>query len=112
MINNVCNAWVHIIDCLCYFACQVRCALDEAERQLSEQINWTAPATLQQWLQVTYEIEYRYYVSKRVAAAKQLQEAKEECEKLRKKRASLIGSFRIAHGSSLDAVDQRIVKAR
>ncbi|XP_063956359.1 stromal interaction molecule 1-like isoform X6 [Lytechinus pictus] len=91
---------------------QVRSALDEAERRLSEEINWSAPMTLQQWLQLTYEIEYRYYVSKRVAAAKQLQEAKEECEKLRRKRASLIGSFKIAHGTSLDAVDQRIVSAR
>ncbi|XP_030836499.1 stromal interaction molecule 1 isoform X2 [Strongylocentrotus purpuratus] len=91
---------------------QVRSALDEAERRLSEEINWSAPMTLQQWLQLTYEIEYRYYVSKRVAAAKQLQVAKEECEKLRRKRASLIGSFRIAHGTSLDAVDQRIVSAR
>ncbi|XP_071477939.1 stromal interaction molecule 2-like [Diadema antillarum] len=91
---------------------QVRCALEEAERRLSEQRNWSAPMTLQQWLQLTYEIEYRYYVAKRVSAAKQLQEAKEECEKLRRKRASLIGSFRIAHGGSLDAVDQRIVSAR
>ncbi|KAG0424291.1 hypothetical protein HPB47_028488 [Ixodes persulcatus] len=34
------------------------------------------------------------------------------CEKLRKKRSSFMGSFRIAHGSSIDDIDNRILQAK
>ena len=35
-----------------------------------------------------------------------------QCEKLRKKRQTFMGSFRVAHGSAIDDVDQRIVQAK
>ncbi|GIY94346.1 stromal interaction molecule homolog, partial [Caerostris extrusa] len=49
---------------------------------------------------------------KSLLAEQQLQAAKEGCEKLSKKRATFMGAFRIAHGSSIDDVDDRIVKAK
>ncbi|XP_033104686.1 stromal interaction molecule 1-like isoform X2 [Anneissia japonica] len=69
-------------------------------------------AALQQWLQLTYEVEVRYYNTKRTAAERQLMTAKEVCEKIRKKRSTFLGSFRIAHSGTLDDIDQRIVSAR
>lgn len=73
---------------------------------------WVPPAPLQHWLQLTHELELRHYNSKKAAAEKQLLAAKEGCEKLRKKRASFMGSFRIAHGSSIDDIDCRILQAK
>ena len=35
-----------------------------------------------------------------------------QCDKLRKKRASLLGAFRVAHGNSIDDVDNRILEAK
>ncbi|XP_071950677.1 stromal interaction molecule homolog [Antedon mediterranea] len=70
------------------------------------------PLVLQQWLQFTHEIELRYYKMKKAAAEKQLSTAKEVCEKIRKKRNAFLGSFRIAHGGTLDDIDQRIHSAR
>ncbi|XP_070552568.1 stromal interaction molecule 2-like isoform X3 [Ptychodera flava] len=91
---------------------QVRRALRKAEYELECRSAWSAPPVLQQWLQVTHEIELMYYGMKKQAAEKQLASAKEGCEKLRKKRSTFMGSFRIAHGSSLDEVDHRIVSAK
>jgi STIM1 Orai1-activating region len=54
----------------------VRHALYEAERQLEERLH-TPFANLQQWLQLTYEVETKYFEDKRLAAEKQLQAAKE-----------------------------------
>lgn len=73
---------------------------------------WAPPPALQHWLQLTYELELRHYNSKKAAAEKQLFAAKEGCEKLRKKRSSFMGSFRIAHGSSIDDIDNRILQAK
>ncbi|CAN8006268.1 unnamed protein product [Ixodes hexagonus] len=73
---------------------------------------WMPPPALQHWLQLTYELELRHYNSKKAAAEKQLFAAKEGCEKLRKKRSSFMGSFRIAHGSSIDDIDNRILQAK
>lgn len=35
-----------------------------------------------------------------------------QCEKLKRKRSSFLGSFRVAHGSSIDDVDNRIMQAK
>ncbi|XP_022079407.1 stromal interaction molecule 1-like isoform X3 [Acanthaster planci] len=91
---------------------QLRNALQEAERRLESGSEWRPPPSLQQWLQLTYEIEKKYYTFKRSSADKQLREAKDVVEKIRKKRSTFMGSFRIAHGSILDDVDARIVNAR
>ena len=55
---------------------QVRHALQRAERELEDRQN--APlGELQQWLQLTYEIENLHYEAKREAAVKQLRSAKD-----------------------------------
>lgn len=74
--------------------------------------SWLPPPSLQHWLQLTHELELRHYNTKKAAAEKQLMAAKEGCEKLRKKRGSFMGSFRIAHGSSIDDIDSRILQAK
>ncbi|XP_038055125.1 stromal interaction molecule 2-like [Patiria miniata] len=91
---------------------QLRNALQEAERRLESGSGWRPPAVLQQWLQLTYETEKKFYSFKKTAADKQLREAKDVVEKIRKKRGTFMGSFRIAHGNILDDVDARIVNAR
>ncbi|XP_064481902.1 stromal interaction molecule homolog isoform X1 [Ornithodoros turicata] len=73
---------------------------------------WVPPTSLQHWLQLTHELELRHYNAKKAAAEKQLLAAKEGCEKLRRKRSSFMGSFRIAHGSSIDDIDSRILQAK
>jgi len=55
---------------------QVRRALCEAERQL-EMRQHMPLADLQQWLQLTYEIETRYFEEKRQLTEKQLCNAKD-----------------------------------
>lgn len=74
--------------------------------------SWLPPPSLQHWLQLTHELELRHYNAKKGAAEKQLLAAKEGCEKLRKKRSSFMGTFRIAHGSSIDDIDNRILQAK
>ena len=58
---------------MCY---QGRTALFEAEGQLEERLQ-TPFANLQQWLQLTYEVETKYFEEKRQAAEKQLFSAKD-----------------------------------
>ncbi|KAK9876691.1 hypothetical protein WA026_014070 [Henosepilachna vigintioctopunctata] len=89
----------------------LRTELQIAEGELKDKC-WAPPLALQQWLQLTYEVENRAYVKKKVLAEKQLQQAREACEKLRKKRTSLIGAFVSTHGKSIDEVDRSIVEAR
>ncbi|XP_074604702.1 stromal interaction molecule isoform X2 [Brevipalpus obovatus] len=90
---------------------KTRDRLNRAEEALSNKA-WAPPHQLQLWLQYTYELELQHYNSKRQAAEQQLAAAKEGCEKLRKKRSSFLGSFRVAHGSSIDDVDNRIIQAK
>ncbi|XP_074649722.1 stromal interaction molecule homolog isoform X3 [Tubulanus polymorphus] len=89
----------------------LRLMLEQAEKQLSEQ-QWLPPVELQDWLQFTYEVEFKNYNAKKLAAEKQLAAAKEGCEKIRKKRAAVMGPFRIAHSGNFDDVDKRISDAR
>ncbi|KAK0159350.1 hypothetical protein PV328_010236 [Microctonus aethiopoides] len=85
--------------------------LQRAEGELEDRC-WSPPAGLQHWLQLTHEIENKGYIKKKISAEKQLQQAREACEKLRKKRSSLVGAFVSTHGKSIDEVDKSIVEAR
>ncbi|KAL9873947.1 stromal interaction molecule isoform 3-T4 [Glossina fuscipes fuscipes] len=89
----------------------LRSELSRAEIELVDNC-WAPPPQLQSWLQYTYELESKNHLKKRVAAEKQLQSAREACEKLRKKRSSLVGAFVSTHGKSIDDVDRSIVEAR
>ncbi|KAM3966049.1 LOW QUALITY PROTEIN: stromal interaction molecule [Aphomia sociella] len=88
----------------------LRAELQRAEGELSDRC-WTPPG-LQQWLQLTHEVENRSYLRKKQQADLQLQQARDACEKLRKKRSSLVGAFVSTHGKSIDDVDRSIVEAR
>jgi len=89
----------------------LRNELQRAEGELEDRC-WAPPPGLQQWLQLTHEIENKAYVKKKISAEKQLQQAREACEKLRKKRSSLIGAFASTHGKSIDDVDRSILEAK
>ncbi|XP_037028867.1 stromal interaction molecule homolog isoform X3 [Bradysia coprophila] len=89
----------------------LRAELSRAEVELVDHC-WTPPPALQSWLQLTYELESKHTLKKRVMAEKQLQLAREACEKLKRKRSSLVGAFVSTHGKSIDDVDRSIVEAR
>ncbi|XP_017116362.1 stromal interaction molecule homolog isoform X1 [Drosophila elegans] len=89
----------------------LRNELSRAEFELVDNC-WAPPPQLQSWLQYTYELENKNHQKKRASAEKQLQSAREACEKLRKKRSSLVGAFVSTHGKSIDDVDRSIVEAR
>ncbi|XP_075054507.1 stromal interaction molecule 1 isoform X3 [Mixophyes fleayi] len=91
---------------------QVRMALKNAEKELESHSNWSAPESLQKWLQLTHEVEVQYYNIKKQNAEKQLLLAKEGAEKIKKKRNTLFGTFHVAHSSSLDDVDHKILSAK
>ncbi|XP_051537712.1 stromal interaction molecule 1b isoform X2 [Myxocyprinus asiaticus] len=91
---------------------QVRMALRKAERELESRSSWTPPEALQKWLQLTHEVEVQYYNIKKQNAERQLIVAKEGAEKIKKKRATLFGTFHVAHSSSLDDVDHKILTAK
>ncbi|XP_065345003.1 stromal interaction molecule homolog isoform X2 [Cloeon dipterum] len=88
----------------------LRLELKRAEGELEDRC-WAPPSGLQQWLQLTHEIENKAYMKKKTSAERQLQQAREACEKLRKKRSSLVGAFVSTHGKSIDDVDRSIVEA-
>nr|CAD7599914.1 unnamed protein product [Timema genevievae] len=75
----------------------LRGELQKAEGELEDRC-WSPPHGLQHWLQITHELENKGYIKKKIAAEKQLQQAREACEKLRKKRSSLVGAFVSTHG--------------
>lgn len=50
--------------------------LQRAEGELEDRC-WSPPAGLQHWLQLTHEIENKAYTKKKIAAEKQLQQARE-----------------------------------
>ncbi|XP_032709149.1 stromal interaction molecule 1 isoform X2 [Lontra canadensis] len=91
---------------------QVREALRKAEKELESHSSWYAPEALQKWLQLTHEVEVQYYNIKKQNAEKQLLVAKEGAEKIKKKRNTLFGTFHVAHSSSLDDVDHKILTAK
>lgn len=89
----------------------LRRELSRAEIELVDHC-WSPPQGLQTWLQLTYELESKSHQAKRRMAEKQLLAAREACEKLKKKRTSLVGAFVSTHGKSIDDVDRSIVEAR
>ncbi|XP_076850946.1 stromal interaction molecule 1a isoform X1 [Brachyhypopomus gauderio] len=91
---------------------QVRMALKKAEKELESRSSWSPPESLQKWLQLTHEVEVQYYNIKKQNAEKQLLVAKEGAEKIKKKRNTLFGTFHVAHSSSLDDVDHKILAAK
>lgn len=91
---------------------QVRMALKKAEKELESRCSWSPPEALQKWLQLTHEVEVQYYNIKKQNAERQLQVAKEGAEKIKKKRNTLFGTFHVAHSSSLDDVDHKILAAK
>lgn len=54
----------------------LRTELQLAEGELKDRC-WAPPLGLQQWLQLTHEIENKAYNKKKIAAEKQLQQARE-----------------------------------
>ncbi|XP_046635877.1 stromal interaction molecule homolog isoform X2 [Daphnia pulicaria] len=90
----------------------LRGELQRAEGELEDRLCWTPPADLQHWLQLTYELEQRVYNKKRLQAEKQLEQAKDACEKLNRKRSSFVASFVSTHGRAIDDVDKSILEAR
>jgi len=90
----------------------LRGELQRAEGELEDRVCWTPPADLQHWLQLTYELEQRVYNKKRLQAEKQLEQAKDACERLNRKRSSFVASFVSTHGRSIDDVDKSILEAR
>ncbi|KAJ8412442.1 hypothetical protein AAFF_G00127780 [Aldrovandia affinis] len=91
---------------------QVRMALKKAEKELESRSSWSPPGSLQKWLQLTHEVEVQYYNIKKQNAERQLLVAKEGAEKIKKKRNTLFGTFHVAHSSSLDDVDHKILTAK
>ncbi len=89
----------------------LRTELQRAEVELEDKC-WMAPPVLQHWLQLTYELESMTYNAKRKAAEDQLELAKDMCDKLKKKRSSLVGAFVSTHGRSIDDVDKNILDAK
>ncbi|CAF88637.1 unnamed protein product, partial [Tetraodon nigroviridis] len=90
----------------------VRTALKKAERKLESQARWSPPECLQKWLQLTHEIEVQYYNIKKQSAERQLLQAREGAERIKKKKSSLFGTFHVAHSSSMDDVDHKILSAK
>ncbi|KAF3837114.1 hypothetical protein F7725_004578 [Dissostichus mawsoni] len=89
---------------------QVRKALKRAEKEMHSERS--VPEALQKWLQLTHEVEVQYYNIKKQSAESQLSVAKEEAEKIKKKRGSVFGTLHVAHSSSLDEVDHKILEAK
>lgn len=89
---------------------QVRKALKRAEKEM--QSERSVPEALQKWLQLTHEVEVQYYNIKKQSAEFQLSVAKDEAEKIKKKRSSVFGTLHVAHSSSLDEVDHKILEAK
>lgn len=89
----------------------LRGELHRAEIELEDRC-WVAPTVLQHWLQLTYELESKVYNVKRQSAETQMEQAKDACEKLKRKRSSLVGAFVSTHGRSIDDVDKSILEAK
>ena len=89
----------------------LRNELHRAEVELEDKC-WMASPVLQHWLQLTYELESQTYNAKKKAAEEQLEVAKDMCERLKRKRSSLVGAFVSTHGRSIDDVDRSILEAK
>uniref|UniRef100_A0A914VDU9 Stromal interaction molecule Orai1-activating region domain-containing protein n=1 Tax=Plectus sambesii TaxID=2011161 RepID=A0A914VDU9_9BILA len=77
----------------------LRHQLLEAERRLERTGIGCAPLALQPLLRKTCELEMSYVGHSRLECIKEMREAMEEVEKLRRKQTSLVSSFKLATGS-------------
>ena len=75
----------------------LRGELMKAEVELEDKC-WMAPTMLQHWLQLTYELESQVFNNRKRTAELQMEQAKDACDKLKKKRSSLVGAFVSTHG--------------
>jgi len=89
----------------------LRGELMKAEVELEDKC-WMAPTMLQHWLQLTYELESQVFNNRKRTAELQMEQAKDACDKLKKKRSSLVGAFVSTHGRSIDDVDKSILEAK
>jgi len=89
----------------------LRGELQRSEVELEDKC-WMAPSVLQHWLQLTYELESIVFNNRKKAAEFQMEVAKDACDKLKKKRSSLVGAFVSTHGRSIDDVDKSILEAK
>lgn len=64
-----------------YILQMLKLELQRAEGELEDRC-WSPPAGLQHWLQMTHEIENKAYTNKKIAAEKQLQQAREAVTEL------------------------------
>jgi hypothetical protein len=60
---------------VCWYQ-MLRGELQRAEGELEDRC-WSPPVGLQQWLQLTHEVENKAYIKKKNVAEKQLQQARE-----------------------------------
>merc|ERR1719232_2376825 len=89
----------------------LRGELMKAEVEIEDKC-WMAPTMLQHWLQLTYELESQVFNNRKRTAELQMEQAKDACDKLKKKRSSLVGAFVSTHGRSIDDVDRSILEAK
>jgi len=89
----------------------LRGELMKAEVEIEDKC-WMAPTMLQHWLQLTYELESQVFNNRKRTAELQMEQAKDACDKLKKKRSSLVGAFVSTHGRSIDDVDKSILEAK
>ncbi|XP_028416563.1 stromal interaction molecule 1-like [Dendronephthya gigantea] len=90
---------------------QVREALQKAEKEV-EYLSSEMSSSLQKWLRITYQKEVKNFQYRRNVAMKKMEEAKDACYRLKRKRGSMFGALRLAHDQNIDDVDQRILAAR
>ncbi|RWS12236.1 stromal interaction molecule 1-like isoform X2 [Dinothrombium tinctorium] len=90
---------------------EIKQQLNRAETALKSK-SWVPPQELQNWLKITFKIESQNIEIKRRTAILQMESAKRACEKLNRTRSSFLGSFKVAHGSTIDEVDQQLIEAK
>lgn len=70
----------------------LRTELQIAESELKDRC-WSPPLGLQQWLQMTHELENKSYIKKKISAEKQLQQAREAVRFTKLYYASVLSIF-------------------
>jgi len=99
---------------------RVRARLKAAEKQLSESSTGSrsspapgqVPQELIDLLQETYRREIITYNQRKADAELHFTNAKKYLDKVKQKKNSVLGNFRLAHGSAMDEVDVKMNEAR
>ncbi|KJE88479.1 hypothetical protein CAOG_00133 [Capsaspora owczarzaki ATCC 30864] len=90
---------------------QVRDALRRAEQQLLAQNERVQSDELRILLQRTFAIEMQQHTIRRQSAELELKAAHEALENVTRKNKNFMGSFRVAHGGSLDSLNDAVHSA-